>query len=292
MPKMMERYDRKTFAINRFFRIFPTLLFVIVIAGVTLGLSQQIYFSPIEWFGSITLTYPWLGVIPVLPILWTLVIEVIFYCLVLIIGKFTTIKILTAQAVLLLVIFLGVKFQENYYIWLAGYNARYLLMIFIGSCIYMAEKENNLTNKIGLIFSGVTFSYLGFQIFYYSSTDLTSYSNIRSQLLAVLIFLVFMFLGTKYWSKVPLAIQPVAQMVYPIYLLHGLVGFLTMFYLRNVTQNPFILVSAAVISTFAISWVVHIFVEEKGLVLGKKTSKFLEKILKTKNLKQITPPIT
>lgn len=89
MPIMCDRYSRKNFLLNRFFRIFLTLIAAVAMIGIFLFITEKITFGVESYLASITLTYQWVGVVPVMGVLWTLVVEVIFYFIAFFIGTFT-----------------------------------------------------------------------------------------------------------------------------------------------------------------------------------------------------------
>ena len=79
MPMMLDRYTRRNFLVNRFFRIFPVLFVATIVLGTFVGATQGIIFSIPSYIASWTLTYLLVGVVPIAGVLWTLVIEVLFY---------------------------------------------------------------------------------------------------------------------------------------------------------------------------------------------------------------------
>jgi len=69
MPVMTERYSRKGFLVNRFFRIFPVLFVAMIVLGIFVGATQEIKFDVSSYLASWTLTYPIFGVVPVAGVL-------------------------------------------------------------------------------------------------------------------------------------------------------------------------------------------------------------------------------
>jgi len=60
MAVMMERYSRSEFLVNRFFRIFPTLIFSTIFLSVFVYFTQSITFEIASYLASWTLTYQYL----------------------------------------------------------------------------------------------------------------------------------------------------------------------------------------------------------------------------------------
>lgn len=109
MAGMSARYSRRDFLINRGFRIFPTLwFFVILVAIMQSQLGLEIGKSQIL-VNMFLLT----GLIPkaaLIGITWTLILEMYFYFLTAIVGKWTTSKVLSIGAAL----FFYMRFFQNH----------------------------------------------------------------------------------------------------------------------------------------------------------------------------------
>jgi peptidoglycan/LPS O-acetylase OafA/YrhL len=270
MPTMLERYSRRDFLVNRFFRIFPVLFIGIIVIGIFVGVTQGISFDSSSYFASWTLTYQLFLVVPVAGVLWTLVVEILFYACSAMLGKFTVYKLIILQAVLLAIIFCSVKQGGSYYLMLAALQAKYLLMICIGSAINLAERETEWHHKFALIFGAIVTSYLGFQIYKFGHEDVSTYNNLGTHLLAFSLFLFFYWLSKlNLLEKLPNVIYRLADLVYPIYLLHVAIGLGTMAIVRGFTTEPYIMLAAAISASILVSWILHIFVENPGISLGK-----------------------
>lgn len=132
MPAMMERYTRNEFLLNRFFRIFPVLFASMLISMLFLYVTQDKTYSLASFMSSVTLSYLVLGVVPVVGVLWTLVIEVIYYAIQSIIGKLSFNKIFVLQAFIISIIITDVSHPNFYFLHLLSSNLKFLLMILIG----------------------------------------------------------------------------------------------------------------------------------------------------------------
>jgi peptidoglycan/LPS O-acetylase OafA/YrhL len=65
MPMMLERYSRLEFLANRFFRIVPALAAALAVVGLFSYVAFGLTFTPNTYLGSLTLTYLFVGVVPV-----------------------------------------------------------------------------------------------------------------------------------------------------------------------------------------------------------------------------------
>lgn len=270
MPMMSDRYSRSEFLLNRFFRIFPTLLAAVAALGIFLYFAQKITFDTKSYLASITLTYLWLGVVPIAGVLWTLVIEVLFYLIVFLVGAFTLRRLVFVQAALLLIIFLGVAYRENYNIWLAGYQSRFLLFITIGSAIYLAEKEKAGLAKVATLLPSIAFSYVGFQLFKFGKVDASTYENVGTHLLLVSVFLFFYYFGPILIKRLPSVVSALADLVYPFYLIHAAIGFVTMVVVREYIPWPYLMLTLAILASLLVSWVLHYSIEKPAINFGRR----------------------
>lgn len=270
MPMMCDRYSRKAFLLNRFFRIFPTLIAAMAMLGVFLYFTQGILFNAKSYLASISLTYFWLGVVPVAGVLWTLVIEVLFYLIAFLLGTFTLRKLVLVQSTLLLVILLGVLYREHYYVWLAGYQARFLLFILIGSSFYLAEKEQTSLAKLAIFLPSIAFSYIGFQFFKIGKVDASSYEDIGNHLLSVAMFVSFYQLGPLLFKRLPKVVSALADLVYPFYLTHVAIGLVTMAFVRQYIHQPYPMLLSAILASLLASWLLHRFIEKPSINFGRR----------------------
>lgn len=270
MPAMLERYNRLEFLINRLFRIFPTLIVATLLVSIVVAICQDIHFPVSSYLASWTLSYLLVGTLPIMGVLWTLIVEVIFYLLACLVGRFSFYKLLLLQTFLLIIILLSAKGIGGYYMMLFAMQSKYLLMITIGSALFLAEKELDIKNKISLILSAIILSYVGFQLFKAAHADDSTYNNIGTHLLAVGIFLAVKILQ-KYLSfnKSPKIVFFFSELVYPIYLIHVAVGLCTMVIIRNITLNPYIMLLSAVLVSLMCSYLLHIVVERPSIRIGR-----------------------
>ncbi|MHC2147790.1 acyltransferase family protein [Pseudomonas sp. 210_17 TE3656] len=268
MPMMLERYTRRGFLINRFFRIFPVLLVALVVIGVFAWASQGIVFNASSYFASLTLTYLIFGVVPVAGVLWTLFIEVAFYIFSAVIGRFSVYKLYAFQILLLVLIICSVKWPNYYYLTVVASQFKYMLMICMGSAIYLAEREECWYRRVSLVLGALVLTYLGFQYFRVGHEDISTYNNFGTQLLALSLFLFFYLISKLgYCNR---SVSLLADLVYPIYLLHTALGLGTMALVRGVTTNPYILLVSAILVTVIASWLLHKFVEVPSISAGRR----------------------
>jgi peptidoglycan/LPS O-acetylase OafA/YrhL len=280
ISSMQERYSRLNFLINRFFRIFPTLIICIIITGIFLYFNQGIVFKPINYIGSITLLYNLLFLVPpIIGVLWTLVIEVLFYIISAFVKKFDFYKLIALYMFIFITVILCSKYENNYSIGLA-YNVRFLSFILIGTTIYLSESIKNVFNKILLVSSSAIFALATFQIYSLLFHDQTAYSSIGTHVLALIIFITFYIIQMR-WSNnvfqyIPKTLLRTSDLVYPVYLTHTVFGLVTMYLLAREGINQYLIICGGVIISFIIAAIVHILVEKPSISLGKSIIKKID----------------
>jgi peptidoglycan/LPS O-acetylase OafA/YrhL len=277
MPMMLERYTRLNFLVNRFFRIFPVLFVAMIVIGLFVGVTQKITFNLTSYIASWTLTYQMFGVVPVAGILWTLMVEVLFYACAAMMGKFSVLKLFLLQSILLTIILASTKSTSMYYLMLAAIQAKYILMICVGSAIYLTESEEKKQNKFIIVFGSVVLSYIGFQMYRVGHDDSSTYNNLGTHLLALALFYFFYWLARfNLLKKLPRALYWLAELVYPIYLIHAAIGLGMMAMMRSVTTEPYIQLIVAISSSVFLSWLLHNYIEGPGISFGRSVARRLQ----------------
>ena len=252
MPLMLERYTRKEFLLNRAFRIFPTLIVSVLITGgfVTWYYGEEFY--TIQFLHSIFLTFQFWNIEPIIPVLWTLVTEIAFYLLCFILGRFTHLKLMYGMGSVALVCFAA-------HFWHLGpleYIIKYILIILVGSVLYFLHThEGNLWGNIGML---VTALLLWLIVFIYTEPT-APYSQPSTLVITMAIVLFFLFYPLK---PLPCVAQ-LADIVYPLYLLHFTFGLTSMIIVKKfLSDNAYVMIVMAYIAVIGISFLVHYGVEK------------------------------
>lgn len=289
ISQMQERYSPINFLINRFFRIFPTLGFCIIINGIFVYLTQGISFKFISYLASITLIYNFILVPPIMGVLWTLIIEVIFYLLASFIKKFDIYKLIAMYAFILLTIILCSKYKNNNILFNFAYNMKYIAFILVGTSIQLAENVEKMFNRILLISSSAIYAFSIFKLYYFLFNDKTTYPNIGSHVITLTIFLTFYLIQNKtnIFERLPKAVYYGADLVYPMYLIHPVFGLGIMYILASKGINNYLIICGGVVLSIIISTIVHVVIEKPSIKFGKKIIKSFTRFEGTvKNLSQ------
>lgn len=253
MPLMLQRYNRREFLLNRIFRIFPTLIVCTLITWLFANWHNNQHFTITHFWHSIFLTFQFYNIPSIIPVLWTLVIEMIFYFLCFIIGQFNFFKV----SCVLLTLFascLGVHF---FHVGILEFILKYLFIIFTGSLLYFLHTQNdiNLWKKFFLGLYTIGFWYAIFTITESSS----AYGRGSSIVISIGIVTLLLYFPLKQFPLITL----IADIVYPIYLLHFTFGLSTMILIKKtLSQNPYIMLIFAYIIVLLLSYIMHLLIEK------------------------------
>ena len=275
MPLMMKKYTRLQFLVNRAFRIYPTLIISSIIIGIAVYFSQGIVFSLKNYLATMTLTLPIIHTNTMVVVIWTLIVEVIFYFICAIIGKYNWKKLLALEIFLWTFLILIVKLNlldHDFYV----FHTKFILMILVGTSIFLSEEFSKFWQKLLIIVPAFLSAYFSFIFSMNFLKDNSNYNQISTHLLVIGLFLLLRFLFNKVnYEKLSqiFIIRGLADLVYPLYLLHCSIGLTAILILRDhLPQLPgrtYIILTAALLIVIILSSVVHILVEKPGIQLGR-----------------------
>ncbi|GLY64116.1 hypothetical protein Atai01_07350 [Amycolatopsis taiwanensis] len=264
------------FAINRGIRVYAPMLFVVLLTALMLvtnlhppstGQSQEL--NPLTLFTNTALVnYLVFPQVVLVPVAWTMIVEVIFYLLLLAILPVLRRWVWLAIALELTFIFvvmmsrgqLGASYS------LFAVNVSYLPAMIIGQIIWATTKQK-IPLWTGGVFAGVAWSlYVLADIVGLGRID-TSYN--LSLAVAVLFFMMGYFAEPKlrqwpFWTAM-------SERSYSLYLLHMLVSFVVLQLLRPIMPFPI----AAIIAIAVVFGVVELsyrFVERPSHALARRLS--------------------
>lgn len=276
MPQMLNRYSRIDFILNRIFRIFPLLIVSTLIIGLTLYILFNTHFKFKNYLASWTLTYDIIRIKPITGVLWTLCVELIFYILVAVIGKFTIKKLISLEVIILIYNLLFLYITKHFgEIYILNYIARitlFLSIILIGSAFnFYPEQGGAGIAKTSLIVSFAIISFFIVNNYNNKFNTMGTYSSFGTYVLAIFIFAYLYSFGPIIIKNLPKIITIAADLVYPLYLLHAALGLSFMAYLRdNLQLPPLGMITGALFFVILISWFAHYIIEKPFIKFGKK----------------------
>lgn len=276
MSKMMDRYSRREFLVNRTISSFPTLWICLIIDAIFVG-QQGVTFTSADYLASAFPFIPFpVGQFMVL-VLWTLRIEMKFYIWVtLLYGR-------KKQLIFygyVLVLFLTLVYQEFPIPWLYWqlYDTFYFPFLFLGVLIEHEWREHEQQQEpfqFNAIAMCVLLNLLLFKLTdYFTGQTKDFYSSCASQVFPILLFLLLLKL--EHWRPrafeyIPSLIYSIGKLVYPIYLIHVPCGLTIMYQLSLAGwENPYAICLCGVAVSFAVAGLVYLVVTKPSGMLMKR----------------------
>ncbi|GHT36604.1 hypothetical protein AGMMS49593_01900 [Endomicrobiia bacterium] len=312
VPTMMERYSRRSFLINRIVRIFPVMWVCLAISGLITFLTNGITFTPGEYLLNMFLITTTIGG----SMRWMLPMEVIFYFIAAIIGKFNFKKALISVLSIMLfmacviayVIFRDLHLDEHFTL----HNIRFILqfispilkdlhldkhptlhhicfilqfipIIFIGTSIYLAKQYKNILTKIACVSFFTSLAYLSLKLScqkFNLELNITTYGNLWTYLIVLGLWYAVYFVFEKGKLKLGFVLENTVQKLseagYPVYLLHLSIGLTLVEKIRHIFSNSYLILTVALLFALLVSRLVYLYVEVPIILLGKRLISFFE----------------
>ncbi len=271
-----ERHTAVSFLVKRLLRIYPPLWGAVLIAllldpalrtagiaDVLLGMSLFNYFTVPQTV--------------VLGVAWTLIIEICFYATVLVLFRLRRRPFVMIAAELILVtLVIGMckRWGDHFFLFAAGYA--YLPYLIIGQIFYHGIFKRTIHPAVtGLLLAGAVAVLLFGLTTIHTQFLPPSNSYLLSFGYAFLLFLILLSLRPK---RLPAWIAYLADISYPLYLLHGTVG-LSVF----LSVLPFTGTGGAALAAFAGSVIasdlLHRVVELPSVQFGNRVVRSLPRSL-------------
>lgn len=266
------------FFIKRFFRIYPLLIFAVLleaylwfqVTGQPFNLKNILIQSSLlgDFFNT---PYALQGVE------WTLRVEIIFYLLMLIINSLNIMHkghlLISLFVIITLILDYFSPFPTQLFI---GYFTIYFPILFLGSAIYLYE--NKKINLIVLLFFFIfTFHHYFTMILSYQPASLSSNFAIVGCIVFVFFWLIRAKLETFVLNK---AVLLLSALTYSIYLFHNFLWFFISHYMG--TDNKLLILLYLIL--FCI--IVYNIIEKPMNMIGKKKFKQFYKVKQTDNDKK------
>jgi len=275
IPDSLERYPNPVaFLINRFFRIFPTFWVCMIVLCIVVYTFQGITFSITRIIATMTMMYKILSIPVISGVLWTLSIELFFYVLCAIVRKFTFKKIYLILLVTLILIYFCPS--GNYHIDGIVTDLKWISIVLCGVTFNLVQREfkvGNVSAAFHMMFVTIL-SFICFNVYAHTFGDGTTYPLLSTWLFAFAFFYFTVFFNScmpdVFDKKVFDPLYKLAELCFPIYLIHVAVGLTIMYQLRLMgwapALLPFIGAAISILLAKLISWAV----EKPSLYLSKK----------------------
>lgn len=279
IPFSLLKLDWRAFAINRFFRLVPTYIVGFTITLLAIFLCS-IYFNKTFPYQSKEMIVHYLPGLRDLfhyksidGIIWTLEIEVKFYIICALIARLFQAG---SFKVFFIPIFLGISalcisalgpIQGIFFRLTFGYLfvSQYIIFMFIGVVFhYLYRKLMRIETAVFLI--SIFFLFFSFirqgELFKTASTLTSSYA------FGLLLF-AFAFANPSFFRSNRL-FDFLADISYPLYVIHGVAGYVSLRLLLETGFNPGISLLIVTSAVMLFSIIIHEYVELPAQILGKK----------------------
>lgn len=271
------RQGQGRFAVNRLIRVYAPMIFVVLLTALLL----LVHLHPPETPGqpqtlnpftvltnTLLVNYLITPQVVLVPVAWTMIVEVLFYVLLMlllpVLRRWVWLTIAIELTFIFVVMMSSRQFSASYFLF--AVNVSYLPIMIIGQTIW-ATTSKRIPLWAGAVFGGVAWSlYVLGDIINVGRVD-TSYN--LAMAFAVACFLMGMFAEPKlkqrkFWTAL-------SERSYSIYLLHMLVAFVLLNLLRPAVPLPIALVIVIAVA-FGVVEVSYRFVEQPSHALARRLS--------------------
>lgn len=283
IARSLHSYSRSGFVVARAWRLLPTFAVGYLIACAAVSISEWI------GFGRVSLTFgevAW-GLVPGLSLLtgqpsvplgvdWTLIVEICFYLLCLILYRSLIrhrwvpvatagLLVVAEQGLLRTQLLVGTPLQGVYSI--ATLVLPFLPLLLIGVVV---AQDSDWRDPVGVGSIAVIFC-----AFLWMSQYTSPLSNFTGYRVTVLITTIGFLLVWRFGEKWrPHSVTSFfADISYPVYVIHLVVGYAIMVVLSATGLNPIVSVLAGLTGVTVLAWLVHRFVEVPTHRIGQRMAR-------------------
>ncbi|GHT67991.1 hypothetical protein AGMMS49556_09760 [Endomicrobiia bacterium] len=284
VPTMMERYNRFRFFVNRIVRIFPVMWVCLAISGLFIFLTNGITFSTSDYLSNMFLITTTIGG----SMRWMLPMEVIFYFIAVVIGKFNfkkaLISVLSIMLFMAYVVLRGLHgLDTNPILHHICFILQFIPIVFIGTSIYLSRQYKNILAKITCVSFFTAIACLDLRIssnYFNCGYGISTYGNLGTYLIVLGLWYIVYFVFEK--GKLRLGsvgehiVQKISEAGYPIYLLHLSIGLTLIEKIRHICTNNYLILTTALFCALLVSRLVYSYIEVPIISLGKRLISFFE----------------
>lgn len=288
ITQVLTKESTSSFIIKRIFRIYPLYIFAVLLEIILGHIVHGIPMPSIKTLiPQLTLTGDFFATPYTLAgVEWTLRIEILFYLLMVLlktkVWRRDNARSLPALFFLITVLLQAFGPFATHSGWSNGYITLYMPFLFMGSIVFLLEKQ--LIHRNFGIFCML---YIGLSYLVLLPKINPSFSNSHAMIIACSLFAATWVLKNKFTSSFFIIFA--SDLTYAVYLFHNwLWGYIELLIKNFHTDNTFLLTEITFM-LFAFCYFAHITVEKTGIKMGayiKKKTHFVKKIkITTKKFK-------
>ncbi len=289
ISRMMERYSRREFLVNRAISTFPTLWVSLIVIAVFVGLSQGIVFTPKDFLASMFPFWPVQSGAFISAVLWTMRIELKFYILAALFWKNRKAFVTCGYILIILMSTVYYEFRTPA-IHAQMLDIQFMCFSFLGVIIEDRQRAlqegGNRRHKyeyLQVISACVLFNLILFKTsawLFQDGGDRMSYPNCVTQILPVLLFVLLVELEQHFpaaFQKIPRHILAIGKPVLPYYLTHVACGLIAMMELSQRGCGVIVTLLGGWVTAFIVAVVIYVLVTRPSGVLMKKIIRTMRK---------------
>jgi len=286
IPFSLERGTLAQFFARRFFRLYPTLWVCLTIVAVTLAIwaadrGTAYPYGSGEFLANGSLINIYTRHRSLLFVEWTLAIEELFYLLaallawkrrlaspVAILGLGAALTVISASVGHGLTQTSG-SYDLRY--WLSRTTA-FVIFILVGTALHNAYRKG-WPARVTVPVVGSLLLMFDVAIHEGSLIANPEFAYFENALFALMIFAVLLTLNER--LPRPRALNWMADVSYPLYLVHATLGTIVAYAVYEETRSISLTVATAIGASYVVAWLVHQFVEQPSIALGRRVSERL-----------------
>ncbi len=285
IPFSLERRNLRGFVVRRFFRLYPTLWLCIAVTATFVVLLSARGGLPYSFATVVTnglLVNVYTGHPHIDPVYWTLAVEELFYvCAALVasrrlLNRRSTIIVL-AGVLTLVAEWIGnprtptpanPEVVDHYVVrFLFGFNSTFVIFILVGVVFHQHLRRLWPTRDCLAIGAGIV-------VLYYVCLENGPFSGNQSAVFFACSFAALAVFFTLYaardWIPYSRVANGLAEISYPLYLLHTVVGWLLLSSLTRATGRFYVALAITIPAVFVLATIVHFLMERPSMDLGRR----------------------
>ena len=277
IPISLSKYSRSSFAIRRFFRLYPTYFISFIFVVMMLFISSKYFGNQFSIPFKNILLHSIIGLREITEInsidlvVWTLEVELKFYILTIIFLPLFRDKSLyiflipILLSLILIILSIVISYNSNVFI--------PIIYMFIGTAFYLHFKS--VISSIKLIFISIvlfllfyiTYRILGEEVYNSTYLNQMNYNGVY----ALIIFSISYIFRTKFRYNRVLGF--IANISYPFYIIHSISGYIIMVILLDNGVSSLYVIPIAIIINGFIAYIIHKLIELPSQKFAKKIVK-------------------
>jgi peptidoglycan/LPS O-acetylase OafA/YrhL len=270
----VQRETKRSFIIRRFFRIYPTYVigFLVMMLGITLSTAAQNTEFPYSlshiFVHTLILFRDVFKYARIDGISWTLEVEVVFYCMMVVWGQTILSRKTTGIWLAVGFVLIGslplILLKKNVFI---GIQISCGLMLLIGIAFALHVRgEISQKEILGTV--------IGISVLLSLIWLVIVYRNNRSPQWLIGFLVGIAIFSLCYWrlrhTRFPSPILNwLSDISYPLYVVHGLTGYIIMYWVFLITKSATLAIVSATLVALIMAHVIHVVIERPSIRLSK-----------------------